>query len=347
MGQVKTASNYNGALQQPIGSGFNAASTTSDVIKGIDLTGKIAIVTGGYGGIGLETAKTLASAGTTVIVPARETEKARKSLEGVTNVEIETMDLMNPASIDAFAEKFLASGRPLHLLINNAGIMWAPLLRDSRGYETHFSTNHLGHFQLTARLWSALVKANGARVVNVSSWGHHFSNIVFDDPNFEHREYDSSGLLGYGQSKTANILFALELDNRGKKHGVRAYSLHPGAIVDTDLKRRLSHEELKRTGVFDEQGNIICDPSKGLKTIPQGASTTVWVATNPKLDDIGGVYCENTEVAELDLQEGDPVKRMEGVSKIEGVMPYALEEDSAKRLWELSEKLTEVKFDIQ
>lgn len=346
MGQVKTVSNYNGALQRPIGSGFNAASTSTEVIKGIDLTGKTAIVTGGYAGIGLETTKALVFAGATVLVPARDTEKAKKNLEGISNVELETMDLMNPESIDAFADKFLASRRPLHLLINNAGIMWAPLLRDRRGYESHFSTNHLGHFQLTARLWSALVKANGARVVNVSSWGHHFSDIVFDDLNFENREYDASGLLGYGQSKTANILFALELDNRGKDFGVRAYSLHPGAIVETDLKRRLSHEELKRTGVFDENGDIIRDASKGLKTIPQGASTTIFAATSPLLNNIGGVYCENTEVAELDLQEGDPIKRMEGVSKIEGVMPYALKEERAKQLWSVSEELTGVKFAI-
>lgn len=145
------------------------------------------------------------------------------------------MDLMNTASIDTFTENFLSSGRPLHLLINNAGIMWVPLQRDARGYESQLSTNHLGHFQLTARLWPALVKVGGARVVNVSSWGHHFSPFVFKDPNFEERQYET--FLGYGQSKTANILFALELDHRGKEYGVRAYSLHPGAIVETNLKR--------------------------------------------------------------------------------------------------------------
>ncbi|KMQ68780.1 oxidoreductase [Chryseobacterium sp. FH2] len=339
-------SNYQGALQKPIGSGFNAASTSTEVIKGIDLTGKTVIVTGGYAGIGLETAKTLTSAGATVIVPARNTEKAQQSLEGIPNVELETMDLMNPASIDQFAEKFLASGRPLHLLINNAGIMWAPLQRDSRGYETHFSTNHLGHFQLTARLWGALVKASGARVVNVSSWGHHFSNIVFDDPNFENREYDSQGLAAYGQSKTANILFALELDNRGRDFGVRSYSLHPGSIVETELGRLLSNEDLQKLGVFDADNNVVYDPSKGLKTIPQGASTTIFAATSTLLSNIGGVYCENAEVAELDLGNiDDPESRMHGVSKIEGVMPYALEEKTAKRLWTLSEELTGVKFE--
>lgn len=345
MGQVKTVSNYNGALQRPIGSGFNAASTSTEVIKGIDLTGKTAIVTGSYAGIGLETTKALVSAGATVIVPARDPEKAKKNLAGIANVELETMDLMNPVSIDKFSEKFLASGRPLHLLINNAGIMWAPLQRDSRGYESHFSTNHLGHFQLTAKLWQALKKANGARVVNVSSWGHHFSNIVFEDPNFNNREYDH--LQAYGQSKTANILFSLELDNRGKNFGVRSYSLHPGSIVETDLSRGLSNEELQSLGVYDENNNVIHDASKGLKTLSQGASTTVFAATSPKLNDLGGVYCENTEVAELDLDNvDDPTNRMNDASKIEGVMPYALDEETAKRLWTLSEELTGVKFEI-
>lgn len=339
-----TKSNYNGALQKQIGSGFNAASTSTEVIKGIDLTGKTTIVTGGYAGIGLETAKAFSAAGATVIIPARDVEKAKRNLEGIANVEIKTMDLMNPASIDAFAEKFLASGRPLHLLINNAGIMWVPLRRDGRGYESQLSTNHLGHFQLTARLWSALVKANGARVVNVSSWGHHFSPFNFEDPNFLNREYET--LLGYGQSKTANILFALELDVRGKDFGVRSYSLHPGSIVETDLKREMTPEQLKATGVFDKQGNIIRDASKGLKMLSQGASTTVWAATSPKLENIGGVYCENTEVAELDLQDDDPVARMGDVSRIVGVAPYALEEETAKKLWTISEELTGVKFKI-
>jgi NAD(P)-dependent dehydrogenase (short-subunit alcohol dehydrogenase family) len=260
------------------------------------------------------------------------------------NVELEAMDLMNPDSIDAFAEKFLASNRPLYLLINNAGIMWAPLQRDSRGYESHLSTNHLGHFQLTALLWPALKKANGARVINVSSWGHHFSPFIFDDPNFERHEYQH--LEGYGQSKTANILFALELNNRSEAFGVQAFSLHPGAIVETELGRRLSNEELQNLGVYDENNNVIRDPSKGLKTISQGASTTIWCATSPKLNDVGGVYCENTEVAELDLGDDDPVKRMHGVAKIDGVMAYALEEENSKRLWTLSEELIGLQFNI-
>src|SRR5690606_35409374 len=220
--------NHQGALQKPIGSGFNAKSTSEEVIKGIDLKGKIAIVTGGNSGIGLETVKTLANAGAVVIVPARDSEKAKSNLQGIPNVEIEEMDLVNPTSIDAFAEKFLASGRPLHLLINNAGIMWVPLRKDSRGVESQLAVNYLAQFQLTARLFSALKKANGARVINVSSLGHQFAPFDFDDPNFEHREYET--LQAYGQSKTASNLFVAELDQRCKNLNIRAYSLHPGSI---------------------------------------------------------------------------------------------------------------------
>ena len=232
-------------LQKPIGSGFGAASTADDVIKGIDLSGKIAIVTGGYSGIGVETARALRSAGARVIVPARDHDKAAAALQGI-DVEIEAMDLLEPASIDAFAERFLASGQPLHILVNSAGIGGAPLTRDARGYELHFATNHLGHFQLAMRLWPALRQANGARVVAVSAWAHSRSPIVFEDPNFEHRDYIP--WMAYGQSKTANILFALALDERAKAHGVRAFSLHPGSIVGTGLSKYVSPEILRAVG---------------------------------------------------------------------------------------------------
>ncbi len=201
--------NYEGALQQPIGSGFNATSTTSDVMNGIDLTGKITIVTGGNTGVGLETVKTLSKAGATVIVPARDVEKARKNLQGIANVEIEEMDLMNPESIDTFAKKFLASGRPLHLLINNAGIMFVPLRRDSQGFESQLATNYLAVFRLTAGLWNALKKANGARVINVSSLGHHFAPFHFEDPNFEQRVYETKHCRVMDNPKPLSICFRL------------------------------------------------------------------------------------------------------------------------------------------
>jgi NAD(P)-dependent dehydrogenase (short-subunit alcohol dehydrogenase family) len=334
--------NYQGALQHPLGSGFGVASTATEVITGIDLTGKIAIVTGGNAGIGLETTKVLATAGATVIVPARDIEKAKKNLEGIPNVEIDAMDLARPETIDAFAEKFLASGRPLHVLINNAGIMWVPLQRDSRGFESQLSTNYFGQFQLVAKLWSALKKANGARVVNVSSLGHHMAPFDFEDSNFGHREYQT--LLGYGQSKTASNLFALELDTRAKAHQVRAYSLHPGSIAGTELARDADMELFKQMGFFDENGNMRPEILANLKTIPQGAATSVWAATSPLLDNIGGVYCEDGDIAEL-LTE-DPAIPTKAKLHQSGVMVYSLDETSAKRLWKLTEEMTGIEFNV-
>lgn len=334
--------NYRGALQKPLGSGFNATSTVSDVMKGIDLTGKIAIVTGGYAGIGLETTKAFVQAGATVIVPARNIEKAGKHLKDIANVELETMDLMNPESIDAFTEKFLASGRPLHLLINNAGIMWVPLIRDSRGYESQLSTNYLGHFQLTAKLWTALKKANGARVVNVSSFGHQMGAFNFDDPNFLQREYET--LSGYGQSKTAGNLFAVELDARGQAFNVRAYSLHPGSVYGTDLGRKAPLELYKQMGTHDAEGNIFPEVKKKLKTLAQGAATTVWCATSPMLNHIGGVYCDDADIAELDL--GNIKHIISEPATLRGVQPYSLDETNAKRLWKLSEEMTGIVFNV-
>ncbi len=329
-----TQNNYNGVLQQPINSGFNARSTASDVIRGIDLTGKIAIVTGGNAGIGLETTKVLAAAGATVIVPARDTEKAKKNLQGIANVEIESMDLMDPDSIDEFANKFLASGRTLHLLVNNAGIMWVPLRRDKRGIESQLATNYLAQFQLTARLWPSLKKADGARVINVSSQGHQFAPFNFEDPNFFHREYET--LQGYGQSKTASNLFSLELDNRGKAFNVRAYSVHPGSINGTELAREAPIELFQQMGFFDADGNMLPEIAASLKTIPQGAATTVWCATNAALNNIGGVYCEDADIAGIALDS----------PTTGGVKLYSLDEVNAKSLWSLSEKMTGIAFNI-
>jgi NAD(P)-dependent dehydrogenase (short-subunit alcohol dehydrogenase family) len=326
--------NYNGALQKPIGSGFNATSTTNDVIKGIDLEGKIAIVTGGGTGIGLETVKTLSKAGATVIVPARDVEKAKRNLQGVINVEIEKMDLTDSVSVDAFAEKFLASGRALHLLINNAGIMFVPLRRDSNGNESQLATNYLSVFRLTARLWEALKKADGARVINVSSMGHHFAPFNFDDPNFEHSEYQT--LQAYGSSKTAVNLFSLELDDRAKAFGVRAYSLHPGNIWGTELAREAPIEILQQFGFIDAKGNLVQAVIDSLKTIPQGAATTVWAATSPLLNERGGLYLEDVDIAELAVDPLIP----------NGVKPYSLDKTSARQLWALTEELTGLTFSI-
>lgn len=336
--------NYEGALQRSIGSGFSAASTTSDVMNGINLAGKNAIVTGGYSGIGLEVVKALASAGAHVIVPAKNMEKAKRMLGSIANVELEEMDLARSGFISAFADRFLASDRALHLLINNAGIMWAPLQRDERGNESQLSTNHLGPFQLTARLWSALVMARSARVINVSSWGHHFSPIVFDDPNFLNRDYET--LSAYGQSKTASALFALELDVRGKGAGVRSYSVHPGIIAGTALSRNLPKEVLQKFGALDHNHNPVHDLSRGLKTLSQGASTTLWCATSTALAEVGGVYCEDSDVAEMDRTDIGDAAGVIDTSTMRGVAPHALNGQAAKRLWAVSEQLSGVTFPI-
>lgn len=335
--------NYQGVLQRPLVTGFNARSTTEDVIKGIDLSGKIVVVTGGNAGIGLETVRTLSQAGATVIVPARDVEKAKKNLQDIPNAEIEAMDMMTPVSIDAFAEKFLSSRRPLHLLINNAGIMWVPLRRDSRGIESQLATNYIGQFHLTAKLWPALKQARGARVVNVSSLGHHMSAFSFEDPNFEQREYET--LQAYGQSKTASNLFALELDNRAKEYDVRAYSLHPGSIAGTELAREAPIELFRKMGFLDENGQLRQEVLAALKTIPQGAATTVWAATSPLLNNIGGIYCEDGDIAELIPAAAEAAAHAKVHQS--GVQEYSLDENSAKLLWTLTEQMTGLRFEVK
>ncbi len=342
MSAEKRTNNYNGVLQQPLHSGFSATTTAMDVISTMNLMGKTAIVTGGYAGIGLETVKALSKANVAIWVPARDTAKATKNLTGIPNVTVKEMDLMDPASIERFANLFISSGNPLHFLINNAGIMWVPLRRNSRGYESQLVTNHLGHFQLTALLWPALKKANGARVVNVSSFGHQIAPFNFEDPNYLHRNYET--LQGYGESKSANNLFSVELDNRGKEFGVRAYSLHPGSVNGTDLGREAPMDLFKQMGTHDLDGNIKPEVARKLKTTPQGAATTVWCATSPLLNNIGGVYCEDCDVAELDL--GNIEHRYDEPATLRGVKPYSVDAENAQRLWKLSEEMTGLTFPV-
>ncbi|MGW3360922.1 oxidoreductase [Streptomyces bungoensis] len=323
-------------VQQPLSSGFGAASTARDVIEGVDLTGKVAIVTGGASGIGLETSRVLRAAGAQVVVPARDPERARSALKDLDGVEVEEMDLIDPASVDAFTAKFLDSGRPLHILVNSAGIMATPLTRDVYGHEAQFATNHLGHFRLTTRLWPALVAARGARVVAVSSRGIRFSPVVFDDLHFEHRPYEP--FVAYGQSKTANALFAVELDRRGRAEGVRAFAVHPGTIVDTGLAKHVSVDTLRAAGAVDDQGHVVIDPARQLKTVQQGAATSVWCATSPRLDGLGGVYCENCDISPLVTQETEA--DWYATAEVPGVLPYAVDPQAAARLWEVSEDLT-------
>lgn len=322
--------------QSPIQSGFDFWTTAEEVVKGKDLKGKIAIVTGGYSGIGLETSRVLAEAGATVIVPAKSAQKAEKALAGIINVELEVLNLLDPKSIDAFSERFLASGRLLHILINSAGIMAPPLMRDERGYEAQFATNHLGHFQLTARLWPALKKAGSARVVAVSSRAQRLGGVNFEDLNFETTEYDR--WKAYAQSKSANVLFAVELDRLAQKHGVRAFSVHPGLIPATDLGRfNINEKPVPKQIENNDKKPVAHEQADEFKTIEQGAATSVWCATSETLDGKGGVYCEDCNIA-----EAVPADSLKG----SGVRPWAIDPDSAKELWQMSEKLIGVKFVI-
>ncbi|MEU2929904.1 SDR family NAD(P)-dependent oxidoreductase [Streptomyces sp. NPDC007251] len=311
--------------QHKIGSGFGATSTADDVLQGIDLTGKLALVTGGYSGIGLETTRALARAGARVVVPARRPAVAEQALTDVSGVELDELDLGDLESVRGFSERFLASGRTLDLVIDSAGIMACPETRVGPGWEAQFATNHLGHFALVNRLWPAIAPG-GARVVSVSSRGHHLSGIRWDDLHWR-RGYDK--WAAYGQAKTANVLFAVQLDRLGRDAGVRAFALHPGGII-TPLQRHLAKEEMIERGWIDEDGNVL-NP-QGFKTPQQGAATQVWAATSPQLDGIGGVYLEDCDIAEPAPQ---------GEERF-GVKDWAIDPEQAARLWDLSAELTGV-----
>ncbi|CAM5674166.1 SDR family NAD(P)-dependent oxidoreductase [Streptomyces griseorubiginosus] len=311
--------------QHKIGSGFGAHSTADDVLAGVDLSGKLAIVTGGYSGLGLETTKALVKAGARVVVPARRPDTAKEALAGLDGVEQDVLDLGDLDSVHAFAERFLASGRTIDLVIDNAGIMACPETRVGPGWEAQFATNHLGHFALVNRLWPA-IESGGARVVSVSSRAHHFSGMRWDDVHWR-TGYDK--WQAYGQAKTANVLFAVHLDKLGAERGVRAFSLHPGGIL-TPLQRHLPKAEMVERGWIDEQGNAL-NPS-GFKSPEQGAATQVWAATSPQLDGMGGVYLEDCDIAEPAV-DGD---------QSGGVRAWATDPEQAARLWTLSAELTGV-----
>ncbi len=314
--------------QAPINSGYGMRTEAREALGGRRLDGKVAIVTGGYSGLGLETTRALAGAGATVIVPARTPDKARAALAGMANVEQAALDLADPGSIDAFANDFLGAKREIDILINNAAIMASPLMRDARGYEAQFATNHLGHFQLTARLWPALKQGGGARVVSLSSIGHRICPVSFDDPSFERGEYNK--WVAYGRAKSANALFAIGLDKRGQPHNVRAFAVHPGGIM-TDLQRFMPEEEKRAMGWIDEHGKV--DPR--FKTPSQGAATSVWCATNAQLDGKGGVYCEDCDIAVVVAPDA---------KEFTGVRPWAIDSAQADQLWALSERMTGVRF---
>jgi NAD(P)-dependent dehydrogenase (short-subunit alcohol dehydrogenase family) len=301
---------------------FGFDSTAAEVIEGIDLSGSRAIVTGGASGIGIETARALAGAGAEVTLAVRDTGAGDRTAAdiiattGNAAVRVGRLDLADPASVAAFAESW---SEPLHLLVNNAGVMALPDLKLTReGWEMQFATNHLGHFALALGLHDALAATGAARIVSLSSRGHLRSPVIFDDVNFTARPYDP--LLAYGQSKTANVLFAVEATRRWAADGITANAVHPGAIADTNLSRHMDPEvlaDLRASGMFT------------YKTIEQGAATSVLVATSPQLEGIGGRYFE-------DCQEAAVVDPTAGDAPSSGVAAYALDPDNANRLWKLS-----------
>lgn len=316
------------AHQQPVESPFGRHSEPDEVLAGIDLTGRNAIVTGGYSGIGLETVRALAAAGASVTVPARDTAKAHAALTCMKgDIRIALMDLADIASVRRFALGYASDVTHLDLLINNAGVMACPETRVGPGWEMQFGTNHMGHFALADLLLPLLQRTGSPRVVALSSTGHKLSNIRWDDPNWTDGSYDK--WKAYGQSKTANALFAVGLNSRLAKSGGMAFAVHPGGIF-TPLQRHLPTEEMVALGWLNEQGEIAEGARALFKTPTQGCTTTLWAATSPLLEGKGGVYCEDCNIA--DVSSGETVR-------YRFVEPHAIDSESAERLWTMSEAL--------
>ncbi|MFD8565798.1 SDR family NAD(P)-dependent oxidoreductase [Streptomyces sp. NPDC059639] len=321
------------AQQIPLGTPFTASSTADEVLSGLDLSGREVIVTGGHGRLGREVTRALCAAGATVTVAARDPERAATAVDGIKGVRVERLDLTDPGSIESFAQRWLASGRPLHVLVNNAAVLFSPeIVRDARGHELQFSTSHLGHFQLTRALLPALRAAHGARVVTVTSGAARFGEMRWDDLDFA-TGYDPAS--AYGQSKRANVLFTVELDRRYADDGVRAFATHPGVVIGPGPFTAEQIASFRAQGLVDDDGATVIDPGNGKKTIEQGAATLVFGAASPLLDGVGGVYLKDSDVAELD-DEQRPLTADSIPSDANSAM---LDPDDARRLWELSEQL--------
>ncbi|MGB8649282.1 MAG: SDR family NAD(P)-dependent oxidoreductase [Mycobacteriales bacterium] len=294
---------------------MSADTTTSDVLQGVELAGRTAVVTGVSAGLGVETARALRSVGARVIGAARDLDKARTALAGVDGVELVALDLADLDSVRTAATEVLARVDRIDLLINNAGVMAPPLSRTAQGFELQLGTNHLGHFVWTNALTPRL--GPGSRIVNVSSRGHLRSPMRWDDPHFRD-EATYEKWTAYGQSKTANVLFTVELEKRLSAQGIHAYALHPGVIM-TELSRHLSADDLTALASRVPAGALT------LKDVSAGAATTLWAATSPELEGRGGLYLEDCHVADVTPGDGSA-----------GYAPYAMDSDEAARLWEWS-----------
>ena len=314
--------------QKPTGSGFGAKTAAAEVVQGVDLSGKNVIVTGGYSGIGIEAVRALTGAGARVTVPARRPETAGEMLGQLSgDIEIATMDLGDIDSVRKFAGDYVATGRQLNILINNAGIMACPEACVGPGWESQFGINHLGHMALAVGLLPALQKADGSRLVALSSTAHVMSDVHWDDPHFNDHPYEK--WQAYGQAKSANALFALGADRRWDEYGVTAFGVHPGGIM-TPLQRHLSDEEMVALGWKNADGTVPERVKAMFKTPEQGASTSVWAATSDKLNGHGGEYCENCDIAQL---------ADENSQRWEHAREWITDEAKADRLWEMSEAM--------
>lgn len=317
---------------------FGATSTTDEVLTRVDLRGKRILVMGASAGLGVETARALVARGADVVGAARDLTKAKKAAQGVReaaqasggSLALIELDLASLASVRAGADRLLADGHPFDIVIANAGVMAPPFGRTADGFETQFGTNHLGHFVLVNRIAGLL--GQGGRLVNLASAGHRFANVDLDDPNFERAEYDP--WIAYGHSKTANILFAVEFDRRHRDRGVRAAAVHPGGIR-TELLRHLGPAEEEALIASINASHAAAGlPPFVFKTIPQGAATSVWAAVVAEADAVGGRYCEDCHVAQV--QDGEGLRS--------GVRPYALDAQRAEALWRKSEELVHEHF---
>jgi NAD(P)-dependent dehydrogenase (short-subunit alcohol dehydrogenase family) len=314
-------------------SNFDHDTTADEVLEGIDLSGKLVLITGGASGLGTETARAMAAKGAHIVIAARDMAKGEEAAKtvreaaGMGNADVIALDLGSLASIRQCAETFLTRYDKLDLLINNAGVMACPKAETSDGFEMQFGTNHIGHFLLTNLLMPAIEKADGARIVNLSSRGHHRDTVHFDDPHFENRDYEK--WASYGQSKTANIMFAVGLEMRLADKGIHAYAVHPGGIR-TNLGRHLSDDDIAELMKRMQEN---AGTSVAFKTVEAGAATTCYAATAPELEGRGGVYLEDCHVADVD--DEDPVA---------GVRSYAVDPDNAEKLWALSERMVGESF---